>query len=150
MCKKLFLSFIVIALASCSNAIQEDLTIKMAETQKMPTTDTHVVSYSDIVALSKAENNSTRASSNAIAKIECITGKANDTLLYVCQKQEGGWTVYSSDTRVPAIVAQSDEGSFDELMQICGAKLWIQSMADDMAAIRQLTDDKLNFSPEEI
>ena len=148
--KRFFIPLLVLVIAACSESIQEDLTIKMSETQEMPTAGSHFVSYSDIVALSKAENNSTRASSNAVAKIECITNKANDTLLYVCQKQEGGWTVYSSDTRVPAIVAQSDEGSFDELMQICGAKLWIQSMADDMAAIRQLTDDKLNFSPEEI
>jgi len=148
--KRFFIPLLVLVIAACSESIQEDLTIKMSETQEMPTAGSHFVSYSDIVALSKAENNSTRASSNAIAKIECITGKANDTLLYVCQKQEGGWTVYSSDTRVPAIVAQSDEGSFDELMQIEGAKLWILSMADDMAAIRQLTDDKLNFTREEI
>ena len=113
MCRKLFLSFVVIALASCSDTFQDDLTIKMAETKKMPTTDTHFVSYSDVAALTKAESTSTRASSNATAEIKCITGnKTNDTLLYVCQKQEGGWTVYSSDTRVPAIVAQSDGGSF--------------------------------------
>ena len=151
MCRKLFLSFVVIALASCSDTFQDDLTIKMAETKKMPTTDTHFVSYSDVAALTKAESTSTRASSNATAEIKCITGnKTNDTLLYVCQTQEGGWTVYSSDTRVPAIVAQSDGGSFDDLMKIEGAKLWIQSMADDMAAIRQLDDDKLNFTRGEI
>ena len=81
MCRKLFLSFVVIALASCSDTFQDDLTIKMAETKKMPTTDTHFVSYSDVAALTKAESTSTRASSNATAEIKCITGnKTNDVV----------------------------------------------------------------------
>lgn len=149
--KRYFIPLFFLVITSCSDSIQEDLTNKMAEIQNVSGTDSHFVSYSDVAALTKAESTSTRASSNATAEIKCITGnKTNDTLLYVCQKQEGGWTVYSSDTRVPAIVAQSDGGSFDELMKIEGAKLWIQSIADDMAAIRQLDDDKLNFTREEI
>ena len=149
--KRYFIPIFFLVITSCSDSIQEDLTNKMAEIQNVSGTDSHFVSYSDVAALTKAESTSTRASSNATAEIKCITGnKTNDTLLYVCQKQEGGWTVYSSDTRVPAIVAQSDGGSFDDLMKIEGAKLWIQSIADDMAAIRQLDDDKLNFTREEI
>lgn len=149
--KRYFIPLFFLVITSCSDSIQEDLTNKMAEIQNVSSTDSHFVSYSDVAALTKAESTSTRASSNATAEIKCITGnKTNDTLLYVCQKQEGGWTVYSSDTRVPAIVAQSDGGSFDDLMKIEGAKLWIQSIADDMAAIRQLDDDKLNFTREEI
>ena len=149
--KRYFIPLFFLVITSCSDSIQEDLTNKMAEIQNVSGTDSHFVSYSDVAALTKAESTSTRASSNATAEIKCITGnKTNDTLLYVCQKQEGGWTVYSSDTRVPAIVAQSDGGSFDDLMKIEGAKLWIQSIADDMAAIRQLDDDKLNFTREEI
>ena len=149
--KRLFLPLIVLVLASCSDHIQEDLTSQIPETALQKATGDHFVSYSDVAALTNAESTSTRASSNVAPEIKCITGvKTNDTLLYVCQKQEGGWTVYSSDTRVPAIVAQSDEGSFDDLMKIEGAKLWIQSMADDMAMIRQLGDDKLNFTREEI
>ena len=149
--KRLFLSLFVLVLASCSDHIQEDLASQTLETALQKATGDHFVSYSDVAALTNAESTSTRASSNVAPEIKCITGnKTNDTLLYVCQKQEGGWTVYSSDTRVPAIVAQSDGGSFDDLMKIEGAKLWIQSMADDMAMIRQLGDDKLNFTREEI
>lgn len=149
--KRLFLPLLVLVLASCSDHIQEDLASQTPETAIQKATGEHFVSYSDVAALTNAEGTSTRASSNVATEIKCITGnKTNDTLLYVCQKQEGGWTVYSSDTRVPAIVAQSDEGSFDDLMKIDGAKLWIQSMADDMAMIRQLGDEKLNFTREEI
>jgi hypothetical protein len=71
-------------------------------------------------------------------------------MLYVSIKQSGGWTIYSSDTRVPAIVGQSDNGSFEELMLIDGARLWIQSLAEDMELIRSLPDEELNFSEEEI
>ena len=149
--KRLFLPLLVLVLASCSDHIQEDLASQTPETAIQKATGEHFVSYSDVAALTNAEGTSTRASSNVATEIKCITGnKTNDTLLYVCQKQEGGWTVYSSDTRVPAIVAQSDEGSFDDLMKIDGDKLWIQSMADDMAMIRQLGDEKLNFTREEI
>ena len=149
--KRFFLPLFVLALASCSESFQEDLTSQIPEAALQKAIKDHFVSYSDVAALTKGESKSTRASSNATPEIKCITGnKTNDTLLYVCQKQEGGWTVYSSDTRVPPIVAQSDGGSFDDLMKIDGAKLWIQSMADDMAAIRQLDDNKLNFTREEI
>lgn len=149
--KRLFLPLLVLVLASCSDHIQEYLASQTPETALQKATGEHFVSYSDVAALTNAESTSTRASSNVAPEIKCITGnKTNDTLLYVCQKQEGGWTVYSSDTRVPAIVAQSDEGSFDDLMKIDGAKLWIQSMAEDMAMIRQLGDDMLNFTREEI
>jgi hypothetical protein len=74
----------------------------------------------------------------------------NDTALFVRIKQSGGWTIYSTDTRVPPIVAQSDNGSFEELMQIESAKLWIQSMAEDMAVIKTLPNEELNFSQDEI
>lgn len=82
--------------------------------------------------------------------IECLTNSANDTLLYVYKKQNGGWTIYSSDTRVPAIVAQSSSGSFDKLMEIDGARLWIESALEDMSIIKRLGDDMLNFSKQEI
>lgn len=69
---------------------------------------------------------------------------------YVEKKHDGGWIIYSSDTRVPAIVAYSETGSFDNLMQIDGARLWIQSVIDDMDVIKNLPDDKLNFSDGDI
>lgn len=58
--------------------------------------------------------------------------------------------MYSSDTRVPAIVAQSNNGSFEKLMEIEAAQLWIKSIIEDMDLIQQLPDDKLNFSQKEI
>ena len=94
--------------------------------------------------------NDTRTNYESSSDIDCITNDANDTLLYVVSKQSGGWTIYSSDTRVPAIVAQSDEGSYAELMQNEHAAIWIQSMAEDIGLIKTLDDDALNFTKEEI
>jgi hypothetical protein len=150
MYRKFLYPFVLLVLVSCSDSIQEDLTNNNLDNHFTESIGAHHVRYSDIVTLTRCENPVTRASFNTSPEIECITNKNNDTLLYVCHKQSGGWKIYSSDTRVPAIVAASDEGSFAELMQIEGAKLWIKSMADDMATIKQLSDDKLNFSPEEI
>lgn len=143
---KLYLFLLLGVLASCSDLIQEDMAFNLQETKS---TTVNNIRYSDIMALNKAKTTTTRTFSEPSFEIDCIT-KNNDTLLYVCKNEGGGWTIYSSDTRVPAIVAQSESGSYDELMQIDGARLWIQAMAEDMAVIRQLDDDKLNFSKNEI
>ena len=108
------------------------------------------VNLSDILTLTQGQTVGTRSVAPVPSKVECITSKTNDTVLYVSKIQEGGWTIYSSDTRVPAIIAQSDSGSFDELMEIDGARLWIQSIAEDMAIIKSLPDEKLNFTEKEI
>lgn len=136
---------------ACSNSIDENCYSENQEPLSQFAQE-HSVKYADVVVLSKFSNSSTRSSnaSNYIPEIECITNDTKDTLLYVCKTQDKGWVIYSSDTRVPAIVAQSDSGSFERLMQIDGAKMWIQSIAEDMAIIKQLPDEKLNFTQNEI
>lgn len=137
-------------LAACSDSVQEDLVGNMPRTRSVEVETDHRVRYSDIVTLTNGSSIAPMTVSAPSYEIECLTNEANDTLLYVYKNQGGGWTIYSSDTRVPAIVAQSDEGSFAELMQIDGARLWIEAMVEEMEAIRQSDDDKLNFTPKEI
>lgn len=150
MYKKLFVSLSVLALVSCTETIQEDwedaLTGPLTEAEAKG----HHVSYSDIVALTKAQNSETRAYEDQEPKIECITNSSNDTLLYIHQKPTGGWTIYSSDTRVPSIVAESDEGTVEELMQCESVMDWIKCMSEDMETIIKLSDDKLKFSKKEM
>lgn len=74
----------------------------------------------------------------------------NDTVFYVCDRPSGGWVMYSSDTRVPAIIAQSENGSYAELLKNENAQLWIQSIVEDMSVIKNLPDEQLNFSRKEI
>ena len=84
------------------------------------------VSLTDILTLTQGQNLGTRSSDvHGTLEVECIVNNSDDTILFVSKIQNGGWTIYSSDKRVPAIVAQSKSGSFDELMKIDGARLWI-------------------------
>lgn len=147
--KTFIMLILIVGLISCSDSIKDDLNDVMPEMKSTIKYNEHFVSYDDIVALNNSRN-STRAATDSTLDIECLTNYTNDTLLYVYNKQDGGWIIYSSDKRVPPIVAQSENGSFEELMQIEGAKLWVQSIADDLETIRRLDDDKLNFSQEEI
>lgn len=147
--KKLFVSLSALVLASCADTVQEDLSDTMTEPLTESTTNGHHVSYSDIVALTKAQNSGTRAYSDQAPKIECITDK-NDTLLYIHQKPGGGWTIYSSDTRVPAIVAECEEGTVEDLMKCEAVQAWLQGTKDDMATISKLPDNKLKFTKQEM
>ena len=142
--------FLLSALVSCSDSIRDNVDVNTYESQSRTTGQENHVALADVLTLSNAQMLGTRASSGAFSDIECITNDSNDTLLYVVNKQGGGWTIYSSDTRVPAIVAQSDEGSYAELMQNEHAAIWIQSMAEDIGLIKTLDDDALNFSKDEI
>lgn len=150
MYKKLFVSLSVLALASCTENFQEDLADTPTSTLTEEETQNNHVSYSDIVSLTKAQSSETRAYEGQEPKIECITNSSNDTLLYIHQKPTGGWTIYSSDTRVPSIVAECDEGSVKELMECESVKEWIKWMSEDMEIISKLPDDKLKFTKKEL
>lgn len=139
------------AFLSCTDNVIDDVQFEFDGTKSKGISEDYRVKYADILALHQCQNVGTRSSSQmSTPTIECITDKSNDTILYLSKRQGGGWTMYSSDTRVPAIVAQSENGSYEQLMQIDGARLWIQSIAEDMAMIRKLPDEKLNFSQKEI
>jgi len=147
--KKLFVSLSALVLASCADTVQEDLSNVQTEPLAESTTDCHHVSYSDIVALTKAQNSGTRAYADQEPKIECITDK-HDTLLYIHQKPGGGWTIYSSDTRVPAIIADSEEGTTEDLLECEAIKEWLEWTKEDMATISKLPDNKLKFTKQEM
>jgi hypothetical protein len=128
----------------------EEQQLELPETTLKYACNDNKVNLSDILTLIHGQNVGTRFSAQGTPDVECIMHNYSDTMLFVNKIQGGGWTIYSSDTRVPAIVAQSDSGSFDELMKVEGAKLWIQSIAEDMAIIKNLPDEKLNFTEREI
>jgi hypothetical protein len=135
---------------ACTDIASEDENVNCVALTGSDMRNVNKVSYDDVLSLCQCQDTITRSSSEVPFEIECITSESEDTLLYVSKKLGGGWTIYSSDTRVPAIVAQSTSGSFDNLMKIDAAKLWIQAMAEDMSLIRDLADDELNFTQQEI
>lgn len=135
---------------SCSDSAKDLTGLEFSQTICGTSANDHSVHLEDVVTLTRAQTNNTRAFSDVKARICCYEDEKHDTLLYICNHDKGGWTIYSSDTRVPAIVAHSDSGSFDSLKQIDGARMWIESIAEDMAIIKTLPDEKLNFTGNEI
>jgi len=143
--------FPLLVVCSCADSLHEETIHIVQEPSFQEVTTDHHVSLNDIITLSKAKLKSTRASSDTIIDVDCITNKENDTLLYVVYKKNTkGWTIYSSDARVPACVAQCDSGTYEDLKKNEAAMVWIQTMADDIALIKTLSDEKLNFTKEQI
>ena len=149
--KILFLSILATMLYSCSDSMQEYAAMDDLNNSVQTEPDrSHFVSKSDVAALLRAQSNSTRAASDCEDDIICFEDDKHDTLLYACNKVDGGWIVYASDTRVPAIIAESPSGTFSEAMENEAAYVWLQTIAEDIKVIKSLSDDKLNFSAEEI
>lgn len=150
MIKKFVYLATVCLMASCSGADLPDLN-ESPQTPGIKTKfESHKVSLNHIEKLLRSDSVMTRGEENITRNIEGLTLDKSDTLFYVYQKPEGGWTLYASDTRVPAIVAESSNGSFEDLMKVEPAKMWIEGMMEDMAAVREASDEMLNFTPEQI
>lgn len=145
---KCLLASMAVLLASCADTAE--LEQGLISNDVAEEVSSHSVSLSDVRTLVSAQNRTTRGMTAKEGTITCIEGKDHDTLLYVYDNPEGGWTMFSSDTRVPAIVAESESGSYDDIIQNESVKAWIQTMAKDIEIIKYLEDDKLSFSPHEI
>ena len=102
-------------LFSCTDSMQEYAAMDdLNNNVQMEPDRSHFVSKSDVAALLRAQSNSTRSVSECEDDITCFVDEKHDTLLYACNKTDGGWIVYASDTRVPAIIAESPTGTFAE------------------------------------
>lgn len=149
--KKYFIMTAATILIGCSDSMSE-YEVKDVQNNRFKTEKnlTNHVSLSDVVNLVEAQNYSTRTDAGSKSDITCFEDDKHDTLLYACNKAGGGWVVYASDTRVPAIVAESSTGTFAEAMKNEAANVWLQATAEDIKVIKSMSDDKLNFSAEEI
>lgn len=137
-------------IASCSDGMED-----LSERRPVLVDETsisNVVSLDNVKTLVAAQNaaTATRGTGDFVADIKCLENVQHDTLLYVCEERGGGWTIYSSDKRTPAIVAQSESGSFSHAMQNEALATWIETMKEDMEVIRKASDRELNFSKQEI
>lgn len=144
--KNVYLSVAVLLFtAGCSDSFNDSLNVNQKPNEK----EDHNVSVSAIRTLS-GMSAETRGDDDEARKLVCIKDAANDTLLYMCDNEGGGWTIYSSDTRVPPIVAQCSKGSVNEALSNGAREAWIYSIADDMKMIREADDSDLKLTEEEI
>jgi hypothetical protein len=132
--------------ASCSN----ELSLMQEENVDLPSTcASHLVTYDAIKSLAQSTGKATR-SQDPENIVECFIDEYSDTLLYVCNKPDSGWVMYATDTRVPAILAESNRGSFSEAMEDDNFAAWVATVAEDMKNIRKASDEELNFTSDEI
>lgn len=138
-------------LVGCTQSMEETIASESAEQGSVNlNAKQNFVTLDAVATLTRAQTNLTRSHSDVRKHITCYEDDMNDTLLYICDNSEGGWIMYSSDTRVPPIVAQCDSGTFAEAMTNESAALWVKTIAEDMKHIRSAGDHELNFSKEEI
>lgn len=134
--------------SSCSESLEDELSPK-ANMCTVPTDSSHTVTFTDISTLVNLDKAKTR--SGKAPEIICYTANSQDTLLYIINnKANGGWTIYSTDTRVPAIIAQSSTGNFNEDLKNEALEIWMKSISQDMRAIRKAKNSELNFTAKEI
>ena len=150
--KKLFSILAVASLWSCSNdlIIIEDTPQLMAENNVSAASQKqNAVTFSDIKKYAKPYQAVTRSADEAELSYDFIIDETNDTLLYIVNYADGGWTIYSSDKRLPAVVAESKDGVFDK-DEDSPMTLWVFTMAEDIKLAKMATDEELSFSQEDI
>lgn len=110
----------------------------------------NTVTLSDIKTLFGQKDGTTRSNEDINYVIDVITNVENDTLAYVVNFSEGGWVMCSSDSRIPPVIAHSSTGCFSNIMLNDACKEWINDIVNDIDVIRNLPDEKLNFSENQI
>ena len=90
-------------------------------------------------------------SSQSEYRLDMYCSASGDTLMYIINYGNcDGWQILSSDTRTPAVIAESDTGFFSLEEGSEGFRIWIACTAADIAYIRNCRDEELNFTTEEI
>ena len=75
----------------------------------------------------------------------------DSSLLYIVNYGNGdGWQIISSDSRTPAILAEGENGTFSLEEGSPALRIWMDCMADNMAAIRSSKDEQLSFERDAI
>ena len=151
--KKLFYLIVVIIVCVVACTSEEMVPTERVRTHgesRLIAKSNHV-SLDNVMILTGVMRKATRAAvGDENDDFICIVDTDNDTLFYVVNHPEGGWTMYASDKRVPAIVAENEEGRFDlkETEEVMGT--WFEAMKEDMKRVQNAEDKDLNFTAEEI
>ncbi len=141
-------SFPFIGCTSDEDILSTDSTIKGAHNARRNTNVTFQDVKTLVSTLQKGKTTETRAKSEETYSF--IIDEENDTLFYVVSYPTGGWTMYASDKRVPAIVAEDSTGEFCQIEMERVMASWFDAMKKDMKAVKRAEDNALSFTNEEI
>lgn len=136
-------------LGSCNKdkALVSSNTIKPIKSEKSET----FVSWESINEYASRNNPRARSNERLGYTINPVIGERSDTLMYIINYGNGdGWKIISADNRTPAIIAESENGSFTLDSENHSVNVWIECIANDISIIRQTGNDSLNFDEEEI
>lgn len=72
----------------------------------------------------------------------------NDTIFYLVQ-YEKGWKLIASDRRVQPILAENEEGRYEDMMKVDGPRIWTEILAYEMKTVKHLSDEEFKMPREE-
>lgn len=151
--KSFFLLFITIAVCSCMKSVSDPIynnekqhfvihnNDQMSSNNAVSKKDLDVLLSTDIQTLKSAVPE---------YDLTVYTGDESDTLLYIVNFKNGGWKIYSSDKRTPAILAEGDKGYFSLEEGNPATAIWVDCMSKDIARVKRASDQELSFTAEEI
>lgn len=144
----LFLYGLVLMIASCEKGA--DAVSLDSEEERLIVSSDDFVTKSQLVSLINKKANNTRGVSLDDYSIEARLSAEGDTLMYVVNYNGQGWTIFSADSRTPAILAEGDSGSFSVEEGSPALSLWMEMLSTNMANVRRSCDENLKFTSEEI
>ncbi len=131
---------------SCTNSMLEEASAELENNHINTSTN---VTFDDVKALFRSTLPlQTRA--DIKDDVEFIIDDENDTLFYIINWPEGGWKMYASDKRVPAVVAEVPNGHFSLSSVYPMMGDWLEAMCEDMKIVKRVNDEALSFTKEEI
>lgn len=146
-----YIPLVSVLLMSCYNNLEfETLT-----TEKIVCDlNNHIIdNYVTIDAVNSFVTNDIRTVKSGVSgfKVTPYTSSDGDTLMYLVNYEDSkGWKIISSDSRTPAILAESEIGCFSVDDNTHGIQAWIDIVSNNIKRIRHLPDSALSFSPLDI
>lgn len=145
----LLVSLLTVLLIGCDKVVTFESSIYF-ETFDFPDSETQV-SWNQINDYAHRCSPKTRSDGDSDYSICAIVGESADTLLYIINYGNGaGWKILSADNRTPAVIAESESGSFSLGTDNKSVGFWLDCIVHDMSIIRQSDNESLNFTKDEI
>lgn len=156
--KTILVISVIIALVSCSKSVIDSIGFDNKTDNNVGTCGItyvdnidNIVSINDIQKVIKKSSPHSKSMEPSSYDVHPYFGKRSDTLLYIVNDTvHGGWRIYSSDKRTPAILAEGEKGCFSLEEGNPAVSAWIECIAKDIERIRHSRDDELSFSDMDI